>query len=120
MRDLNGGARRLGVLALLLALLWGLAACAPAAPADDVEPAAEETAEPPRATALPTEEPSPTPEPTDEATEEAGEAPTEEPADQPVDAEVDQNCINCHADQEILASLATEPEAAAVESSGEG
>lgn len=121
MRHLNGGTRRLILPALLLAVLWGLAACSTAAPTESEpaqEPAAEAeeaTPEPPRATQQPTTQPTPTPE------EVAGtEEPTEEATDEPVAGAADENCINCHADQEILASLATEPEAAAVESSGEG
>lgn len=114
VRHLNGRTLRLILPALLLAVLWGLAACSTAAPAE-VEPTEEPTAEPPRATQQPTAEPTPTPEEVAET-----EEPTEEATDEPVAGAADENCINCHADQEMLASLATEPEAAAVESSGEG
>lgn len=111
---------RARLAALCLVPAFALAACSgpaasPAADPTDAPTEAEPSPSPPRATPAPTQAPTDTPSETAAPTE----APTETtPTEESV--ELDQSCIDCHSDQEILASLATEPEAAEVESTGEG
>jgi outer membrane biosynthesis protein TonB len=119
------------LLGLLLVLVLVLAGCggeptaAPTEPAEPTEVAAAPT-EPPAPTDVPTEPPTPTevptepPTPTDLPTEPPPTdtpVPTEEPTPEPVD---DSGCITCHADEETLKALATEPEAVESISEGEG
>lgn len=107
---------RARLAALCLVPVLALAACSGPAASQVAGVTGDPTASdpspsPPRATPAPTDTPPPTAAPTETPAE---PDPTEEPVI------VDQSCIDCHSDQEILASLATEPEAAEVESTGEG
>jgi outer membrane biosynthesis protein TonB len=114
-----------GLLLVLVLVLAGCGGEPPAVPAEPTEVVAAPT-EPLAPTDVPTEALTPTdvptepPTPTDVPTEPPPThtpAPTEEPTPEVVD---DTGCITCHTDEEILKSLAKEPEEAESLSEGEG
>lgn len=86
-------------------VLGMLAACAPEAEGADISSLLSDTDTTPTTPEQPT------------ATEAAEVAPTDTPEATPTQ---DEHCIDCHTDQEILMSLATEAETGESLSSGEG
>jgi hypothetical protein len=101
------------VIGLLLLAVLMLSGCSGPGEITAVEPTA--TLYPPP----PTDIPAPTPGPTPAAMDFPIAAPTRESVEQ-VEQVDDSTCVDCHTNQQILQSMATEEEAPEVESEGEG
>lgn len=96
--------------ALVLLAVLAVAGCAAPPPIVPVEPTA--TSFPPPPTDIPAPPPGPTPA--------ALDFPIAAIARESVEVVDDQTCQDCHTDEETLKAVATEEEAAEVESEGEG